>query len=282
MQDYMATIRVFEQAAHAQLYSKFRPIYPQKILDIISGFISRNGGGFGVAVDVACGSGQSTFYLSSRFQNCFGFDISEAQVECAQQKHRELNVRNVSFKVANAASLPLENASVDLVSCAQAWHWMDPDQLYHEADRVLKPKGCLAVYGYGNCRLLNQECNRLVSHFYSSTLKGFWNDRRRHIDQLYQEVSLPYQNSERHDLDSGISSSMKLPHFIGYVSSWSGYQNYCDRNPGNSVLEDLQQNMEGVLKEDDSGCKTQVSSGSDSSSLVVDVVFPVFLILGQK
>ena len=278
----MATIRLFEQAAHAQLYSKFRPVYPQKILDIISGFISRNGGGFGVAVDVACGSGQSTFYLSSLFQSCLGIDISEAQVKCAEQKRKELpNVKNVGFKVASTASLPLANASVDLVSCAQAWHWVEPAELYREADRVLKPKGCLAVYGYGNCRLLNPECNRLVSHFYSSTLKGFWNDRRRHIDDLYQEVSLPYQNSERHDLDAGIASSMKLPHFIGYVSSWSGYQNYCEKNPGNSALEDLQQNMEGVLKQATSQ-PDSTTPNSDSSSLVVDVVFPVFLIMGQK
>ena len=41
-----------------------------------------------------------------------------------------------------------------------AWHWLDAERFYEEAKRVLKPRGCLAVYGHnaeikGNERIKN-------------------------------------------------------------------------------------------------------------------------------
>lgn len=38
--------------------------------------------------------------------------------------------------------------SLKLVACGQSIHWMDLDTLYPEIDRILKPGGCLAAYGY--------------------------------------------------------------------------------------------------------------------------------------
>ena len=266
-------IRLFEQAAHVQVYARFRPTYPKAILDIISGFLSKNNGGFGLAVDVGCGSGQSTFYLSSLFKNCLGTDISEVQVAQAQKKCQELNIKNVGFKVGDATNLPIESGTVDMLSCAQAWHWMEPEGLYREANRVLKPKGCLAIYGYGNPQLTNKGCNELLSHFYYNTLKGCWHEKRKHVENLYREVKLPYQKTERHDFNS--SRHMQMSAFIGYVSSWSGYQTYCERHPGNTVLEDMQQNMKRILE-------ATPPADTEEGDLSVEVVFPYFVILGQK
>lgn len=263
-------IRLFEEAAHAQLYSKFRPTYPTAILDLISSFITKHGGVAGVAVDVACGSGQSTFYLRSLFRHSVGIDISKAQVDCAQRKVQEMNVQNVEFKVGSASNLPIESETADVITCAQAWHWLTPRDFYRECSRVLKPKGCLVVYGYGNVELANKECNRLVSNFYSSTLKGCWHEGRAHIDNLYKEVELPYQTTERHDLS--MSHNMSMPGFIGYISSWSGYQTYCERNPRNTVLRDLQESIRAILE----GKQTKDQEAR------VEMQFPVFVILGQK
>lgn len=38
--------------------------------------------------------------------------------------------------------------SLELVACGQSIHWMDLGTLYPEIDRILKPGGCLAAYGY--------------------------------------------------------------------------------------------------------------------------------------
>ena len=74
----MASLRMFEGSDHAAAYAMYSPTYQE---NVFSSFITKNGGsGFDVAVDVACGSGHSTFPLCSRFQRVLGVDISEAQI----------------------------------------------------------------------------------------------------------------------------------------------------------------------------------------------------------
>ena len=62
---------------------------------------------------------------------------------------------------------------MDLVTACQSVHWLDFDKFYSEVDRVLKPRGVLAIYGYHLTgvspdhpsaltinRLRDQVCNR--------------------------------------------------------------------------------------------------------------------------
>jgi len=86
----MTSIREFESSDITAAYAMFRPTYPEIVFDTISTFIKNNGGsGFDVAVDVGCGSGQSTFPLCSRFKRVIGMDISEAQIIKARAKCTE-------------------------------------------------------------------------------------------------------------------------------------------------------------------------------------------------
>ena len=276
-------IRLFEGAVHAASYAAFRPTYPPSVLETISTFIStHSGSGLGTAVDVACGSGQSTFFLTNLFTRVLGVDVSKAQVENAQEKSREKQVpagKTVEFVVGSSDSLPVETASVDLVSCAQAWHWLEVDQFYREAARVLKPRGTLAVYGYGNVEVHNQECDRLVSDFYNMLRRGgYWHERRRHIDNKYQCVQLsnPFNVSERTELN--MSCTMTLSHFIGYTSTWSGYCNYEERHPGTAALQDLQDGLKAALQP----LTKEPGKEGEEGDPCLDISFPVFIILGQK
>lgn len=263
-------IRLFEQASHAQVYSKYRPTYPKALLQILSSYILRNGGGKDLAVDVACGSGQSTFYLLDCFRECIGVDISKAQIAEAQKQCKANGCKNVRFVEGDATKLPLESFSADAITMAQAWHWIpDVDGFYSECKRVLRPSGCVAVYGYGNVQLLNDACNSLVRNFYVDTLKGCWHKERQHIDNEFANVVLPFSNTERHDTE--MVKTFTLEDFIGYVSSWSGYQKYCELNPENKALEELQGKLAELLYTPES-----------CSEVMLEAKFPVFLILGQK
>ena len=263
------SIRLFEEAAHASIYRKFRPTYPQKILELITDYIRKCAGGFDTAVDVACGSGQSTFYLQDTFKRCTGVDISKAQVEQARAAAEEKGVKGVTFLEGSADSLPMEDGSVDAVMIAQAWHWLEPSGFYKECGRVLKPGGCVAVYGYGQGHLHDGQCDELLQHFYSSTLKGYWHAKREHINNQYRDVVLPFQNTERHDFS--MTKSMSLESYFGYVSTWSGYCKYCKDNPGSTVLEELKEKIAAILKGEDSNGAPEVQ-----------VRFPVFVLLGRK
>ncbi|PKU26933.1 hypothetical protein llap_22763 [Limosa lapponica baueri] len=61
--------------------------------------------------------------------------------------------------VCPAEELPFEDASVDLLTSFTAAHWFDTEKFMREANRVVKPGGCVAIstytldmsLRYGNC-----------------------------------------------------------------------------------------------------------------------------------
>ena len=269
------SIRLFEQASHAQLYSKYRPTYPSEIMSTICSYIKKRGSGFGLVVDVACGSGQSSFHLLDHFERCTGVDISEAQVNEARKKAADYDASRITFHVGDSSGLPVASESVDLVGCGQAWHWLETDSFYREVSRVLKPSGAIAVYGYGNCRPVNAECAAKVSSFYGDTLKGYWHSNRQLIDREYRDVELPFTETERHDF--AMPMSFPLTHFIGYVSSWSGYCNYMESHPGSQVLGELGDALRQILLR-----QSKPAAVTGDREPIVEVVFPVFLNLGLK
>lgn len=56
---------------------------------------------------------------------------------------------NVTYEVSSAESLPfLSDSSVDMVVAGQAAHWFDYPKLFKELDRVVRPGGMLAFWGY--------------------------------------------------------------------------------------------------------------------------------------
>jgi len=51
----------------------------------------------------------------------------------------------IEFTEGTAEATNLETASVDLVTCFQAFHWFNPQPALQELHRILKPAGRLAV-----------------------------------------------------------------------------------------------------------------------------------------
>lgn len=151
--------RLFEEADHAKLYAKYRPTYPLEVYDEIRKYCQHpESSGCDVALDVACGSGQSTFPLMDIVQKVVGMDISEKQVTEARQLTDE-----VEFRVGPAEDLGFQgNETVDLVTIAQAIHWLDTEKFYGEVTRVLRPGGSLVVYGYGNGVLDREEAQQTL------------------------------------------------------------------------------------------------------------------------
>ena len=267
----MTTIHLFEKVSHALKYSKYRPVYPKSVVDTLLAYLARLGCSRELAIDVGCGSGQSTFHLEACFNKCIGVDISGAQIEAAREKAKMRPETSITFTVGKATELPAEENTVDLVTIAQAWHWLpDHHRFYEECKRVLKPQGCLAVYGYGNVELVNPAANVVVRNFYNSTLKGCWHSERRHIDSEYAEVNLPFRKTERHNLK--MIKEMALTDFIGYVSSWSGYEKYCELHPENTELADMEVQL-----------RSELAAGKEhAEEIQVNMHFPIFIILGQN
>ena len=120
------------------------------------------------------------WYLAENFKRCVGLDVSAAQIECGRKKVLEKGQSNLEFRVGDACDTGVETGSVDLLTCAQAWHWLDAENFYREASRALAPNGCLC--------LSHEGCQRVISDFYSNTLKGYWHPNRALISTIVTGV----------------------------------------------------------------------------------------------
>src|SRR5699024_2347975 len=95
-----------------------------------------------LAWDCATGNGQAALPLAERFERVVATDASAAQIEHATPHPR------VEYRVALAEASGLPDRVADLVTVAQAAHWLDLDRFYGEVRRVAAPGAALALWGY--------------------------------------------------------------------------------------------------------------------------------------
>lgn len=99
-------------------------------------------------LDVACGPGNHSRKFAKAVPGgiVVGLDLSRPMLEEAGRRAREQKVRNLFFVRQDAVSLPFEDGSFDVVSCAAGLHLISPlDKALAEMRRVLAPSGRLVV-----------------------------------------------------------------------------------------------------------------------------------------
>jgi ubiquinone/menaquinone biosynthesis C-methylase UbiE len=120
-------------------YDSYRPAYPAELFDVITSYA---GGLAGATVlDVAAGTGIATRALRDRGALVVATDLGAdmLRVLCS----RSADVPSVQ---ARGEALPVRDASIDVVTCATAWHWISLKRRSIEAFRVLRPGGALALW----------------------------------------------------------------------------------------------------------------------------------------
>lgn len=94
-------------------------------------------------LDIASGEGYGSALLSKMANSVTGVDISQDAISFAQNKYGSTKLK---FKVGSASSIPLEDASVDvIVSFETIEHHDKHDEMMMEFKRVLKPGGMLVI-----------------------------------------------------------------------------------------------------------------------------------------
>jgi SAM-dependent methyltransferase len=119
--------------ADADRYDRARPSYPKALVDELLG------GGAVRVLDVGCGTG-----IASRLFQARGAQV--LRIEPDQRMARLARRRGISVELATFESWDARGRRFDLLTCGQAWHWVDPDVGALKAADVLHPRGRLGLF----------------------------------------------------------------------------------------------------------------------------------------
>lgn len=120
--------------AAAEIYEASRPDYPTAAVEWMLPPQARQ------VLDLGAGTGKLTSALVDRGLDVVAVDPSGPMLDVLRRR-----VPAARALVAGAEDLPLEDASFDVVTVAQAWHWVDPVRASTEVARVLRPGGTLSL-----------------------------------------------------------------------------------------------------------------------------------------
>ena len=193
----------------AEGYARFRPTYPDGLFDWLASLAK----GHELAVDAACGTGQASLGLTSHFDLVVGLDASSAQIS------RCPATEGVRFRVARAESTGLPEDSTDLLTVAQALHWLDLGAFYPEARRILRPGGLLAAWTYERFQTGAAPVDRIIDEFYEDQLGPFWPPERRHVAAGYQDLPFPFEEITAPAME--MTAEWNLEQVMGYLGTFS-------------------------------------------------------------
>ncbi|HWT35186.1 MAG TPA: class I SAM-dependent methyltransferase [Paraburkholderia sp.] len=122
----------------ADTYAKGRPDYPPELAGWLKDDLALGPGK--VAVDLGAGTGKFTPRLVET-----GAQVIAVEPVAQMREKLAAALPQVDVREGTAQHLPLDDASVDAVLCAQSFHWFASHEALADIRRVLKPGGHLGL-----------------------------------------------------------------------------------------------------------------------------------------
>jgi SAM-dependent methyltransferase len=205
-------------------YARYRPDYPAALFEFLAGLAPDRRR----AWDCATGSGQAALGLAPHFEAVVATDASIEQIRKAA---RHAGVR---YAVAAAEESPLPDASVGLVTVAQALHWFDRPRFWREVRRVLVEGGAVAVWSYLGFHV-TPEVEAVIHRYYKEIVGPYWPPGRSIVEQGYGALEFPFVE-ETPPPPFLLEKRWDLAALLGYLRTWSASQLFQEAKGSDPVL----------------------------------------------
>jgi len=210
-------------SARAESYARFRPHYPDALFRYLASLTENQD----LAWDCATGNGQAAEALARFFRLVAATDASRKQIQNAFRNN------SVRYCVGLAERAPLQSGIADLVTVAQALHWLQPVPFFAEVCRVLKPRGVVAVWCY-NLLQIDPATDAILLHFYTNVVGPYWSPERKLLEEGYRTIVFPFEEMSIPEFH--MEAEWSFADLTGYLATWSSSQTYVRMNGSDPVL----------------------------------------------
>jgi len=234
-------------------YAKYRPRYPPALFEWLASTIDARE----LAWDCATGNGQAAVGLATWFTRVVASDASIGQLRHATP------LPNIEYRHADAESSGLETHSADLVTCAQAVHWLSRDRFFAEARRVLRARSVIAVWGYHIPLVRETTIDAAIRHFHDEVIGPYWPSERQLVLDRFTSIEFPFDELAAPDFQ--MRCAWTLDSFAAYLGTQSATERYRRANGADPVP----------------GLVARIEVLWGGRDRVRDVHFPVFMRAGR-
>lgn len=145
----------------ASSYDQVRPAPPPALLDLLTQVIGTPRPA--LVVDVGSGTGLSTAIWGERAERVVGIEPNaDMRQEAVRKVENHPYAASIEYREGTAQQTGLPDGCADIVTAAQAFHWMEPTTTLNEIARILRPGGLFAAYDYDWPPTIHWELDRLA------------------------------------------------------------------------------------------------------------------------
>jgi SAM-dependent methyltransferase len=166
--------------------------------------------------------------LAEHFERVVATDASAGQISHAIRDSR------IEYRVARAEAGGLPDGSADLVTIAQALHWVDVPRFWREVRRVARPGGVIAAWGYV-LPVIEPAVDVVIDELSNGTLAAYWPPERRILDARYATIDFPFVPIAAPTFTMEVEAT--LGEFLDYLRTWSAVRRWMERHDGDPVAD---------------------------------------------
>ena len=209
---------------YVNIYDKYRPSPPVEILHQTLNYLGKPKAER--ILDLGCGTGISTKVWEDYAEEIIGLEPSIEMIEIAKSKSKNDQIK---YLVGYSDDIQLSSNSIDVVSCSQSFHWMEPKNTLKEISRVLRDKGILIIYDviwpptvnyefekvynelFDNISRITAELNEVIAHRW---------DKKKHFENIRENGLFNYLKESYFHKTEKLTKNQ----FIGIALSQGGLE----------------------------------------------------------